>query len=148
LAVAGLLLFQGVFKVKNGIGWMAGPLSAVGFPSFIGYAVYVAEIVAPIAADRKLSHVAGAVIAFDMLMAIVLVLRSRMFSVNAQGGGWAIGLEMFFLLGGIAIIMLLGSGRYSLPNDPTRSDSAPGLMERQTNGGQPGMAEVTCPLDA
>ncbi|MEW5919003.1 MAG: DoxX family protein, partial [Gemmatimonadota bacterium] len=48
LSVAGLLLLHGIFKVKNGVAWMAGPLGAVGLPAFVAYGVYVAEVVAPI----------------------------------------------------------------------------------------------------
>ena len=114
LTVGGLLLFHGAFKVKNGVGWMAGPLAALSIPAFVAYGVYVAEIVAPILAMiGKFARLAGLIIAFDLFMAIVLVLRSRMFSVNPQGGGWAIELEMFFLLGGVALFFL-GSGRLSL----------------------------------
>ncbi len=121
LTVAILLLFHGIAKVKGGVGWMAGPLSAFGLPGFVAYGVYVAEVVAPILlALGKFTRLAGAVIAFDMLMAIVLVLRQRFFTVN-QGGGWAVELEMFFLLGGVAIA-LLGSGRYALSGGRGRWD--------------------------
>jgi putative oxidoreductase len=93
---------------------MEGPLSAVGLPAFVAYGVYVGEIVAPIfVIVGKYTRLAGLVIAFDLLMAILLVQRQRIFSVNPQGGGLAIELELFFLMGGLAIA-LLGSGRYAL----------------------------------
>lgn len=114
LAVAGLLLFHGVAKLKGGVGWMAGPLANLGMPAFIAYGVFVGEIVAPILAIvGKFTRLAGLVMAFDLLMAILLVLRGRMFAVNPQGGGWAIELEMFFVLGGVALFFL-GSGRLAL----------------------------------
>lgn len=122
LSVAGLLLFHGIFKAKNGIAWMAGPLSAAGLPAILGYGVFIGEIVAPIfAIIGKYSRLAGLVMAFDLAMAILLVLRNRMFSVNPQSGGWAIELEMLFLLGGV-LIALLGSGRYSLSRGRGRWD--------------------------
>jgi len=122
VTIGGLLLFHGVFKAKNGIAWMAGPLSAVGLPMFVAYGVYVGEIVAPIFAILgKYTRLAGLVIAFDLLMAIVLVLRDRIFSVNPQGGALAIEVESFFLLGGLAIA-LLGSGRYALSRGRGRWD--------------------------
>ena len=122
LAIGGLLLFHGISKATTGIGWMAGPLSAVGLPAFVGYGVYVGEIVAPILAIvGKFSRLAGVIIAFNMLTAIILVLRERIFSINPQGGGWAIELEMLFLLGGVAIA-LLGSGRYALSRGQGRWD--------------------------
>ena len=122
LTVAGLLLFHGIFTVKNGIAWMAGPLAAAGLPAFVGYGVYVGEIVAPIfLIVGKFTRLAGIVIAIDLLMAIVLVLRERMFTVNQQAGGLAIELELFFLFGGLAIA-LLGSGRLALSRGRGRWD--------------------------
>jgi putative oxidoreductase len=121
LTIAGLLLLHGIAKLKNGIGWMAGPLGAVGLPAFIGYGAYVGEVIAPLfAIVGKFARLAGLVMAFNLLMAIVLVLRDKIFSLN-QGGGWAIELELLFLLGGVAIF-LLGSGRYSLSKGQGRWD--------------------------
>jgi putative oxidoreductase len=122
LSVAGLLIFHGIFKAKNGIAWMAGPLGAAGLPMFIAYGVYVAEIVAPIFVILgKFTRLAGLIIAFDMVMAIFLVLRPRMFTVSPQGGGLAIELELMFLFGGLAIA-LLGSGRFALSRGLGRWD--------------------------
>lgn len=122
VAVGGLLLFHGIFKVKNGVAWMADPLAAVGLPAFLGYGTYIAEVVAPILVlTGKFTRLAGIVMAFDMLMAILLVLRDRVFSINPQGGGLAIELEMFFLLGSVAIVFL-GSGRYAVSKGQGRWD--------------------------
>jgi putative oxidoreductase len=113
LAVGGLLIFHGIAKLKNGVGWMAGPLSGLGLPAFVAYGAYVGEVVAPILVILgKWARIGGLVVAFNMLSAIVIALRGKVFTLN-QGGGWAIELEMLFLLGGITIF-LLGSGKYSL----------------------------------
>lgn len=122
LTIGGLLLFHGIFKVTTGVGWMAGPLGAVGLPAFVGYGAYVGEVVAPILAIiGKFSRIAGLVMAFNMLIAIVLVQSDQIFAIKPQGGGWGIELEMLFLLGGIAI-SLLGSGRYALSRGEGRWD--------------------------
>jgi putative oxidoreductase len=122
LTVGGLLLFHGVAKLMGGIGWMAGPLSAVGLPGFVGYGVFLGEVVAPILVIvGKFSRIAGLVIAFNMVAATLLVRRDAIFSLNEQGGGWAIELEMLFLLGGLAIF-LLGSGRYAMSKGRGRWD--------------------------
>ena len=121
LAVGVLLLLHGIAKLKNGIGWMAGPLGAFGLPPFVGYGAYVGEVVAPLLLIAgKWTRLAGLVVAFNMLGAIVLVLRDKIATLN-QGGGWAIELEMLFLLGGVALF-LLGSGRYSLSRGLGRWD--------------------------
>ena len=121
LAVGGLLIFHGIAKLKNGIGWMAGPLSELGLPAFVGYGVYVGEVIAPIfILLGKWARIAGLVVAFNMLAAIMIALRDKMFTLN-MGGGWAIELELMFLLGGITIF-LLGSGRYSVSRGIGRWD--------------------------
>lgn len=67
LAIGGLLLFHGIAKLKGGISWMAGPLGAFGLPAFIGYGVYIGEIVAPLLLIAgKWTRLAGLVIAFNM----------------------------------------------------------------------------------
>jgi putative oxidoreductase len=121
LAIGGLLFLHGVAKLRSGIGWMAGPLSAVGLPAFVGYAVFVGEIIAPILVIvGTYTRLAGLVIAFNMISAIMLVQRGKIASLN-QGGGWAIELEMLFLLGGVAIFFL-GAGKFSLSRGQARWD--------------------------
>ena len=113
LAVGGLLIFHGIAKMRNGVGWMAGPLSGLGLPAFVAYGAYVGEVVAPIfLIVGKWARIAGLVVAFNMVSAIVIALRDKVFTLN-MGGGWAIELELMFLLGGV-IVFLLGSGKYSL----------------------------------
>ena len=121
LSIGVLLLLHGIAKLKGGIGWMSGPLGAVGLPAFVGYGVYVGEVIAPLfLIAGKWTRLAGLVVAINMLCAIVLVQRDKVASLN-QGGGWAIELEMLFLLGGLAVF-LLGSGRYSLSRGSGRWD--------------------------
>jgi len=114
LAVGGLLLFHGIFKLEKGIAWMAGPLSNFGLPPFVGYGVYVGEIVAPLLLLVGVrARLAGLVVAFNMLMAIVLVVHPRLLTIAPSGGGWGIEIEAFFLLGGLSLFFL-GAGRYAL----------------------------------
>lgn len=121
LAVS-LLLLHGFAKVTGGIGWMAGALGAIGLPAFIGYGVYVGEIVAPLLIlAGKFTRPAGLVVAFNMFMAVIVARRDAMFALNERGGGWAIELEMLFLLGGVAL-WFLGSGRYALSRGTGRWD--------------------------
>ena len=121
IAIGGLLFLHGVAKLKSGIGWMAGPLSSMGLPAFLGYAVFVGEIIAPILVIAgTFTRLAGLVIAFNMFSAIMLVQRGKIGALN-QGGGWAIELEMLFLLGGVALFFL-GSGKFALSRGQARWD--------------------------
>jgi putative oxidoreductase len=109
-----VLLFHGLFKLTHGVQWIEQPLGALGLPGFLAYGTYVAEVVAPVLLLLGYqARLAALVVVFDMLMAIVLVLRPRIFSINAAGGGWAVEVEAMILLIGLTVFCL-GSGRYRL----------------------------------
>ena len=109
-----LLLFHGIYKVTHGVMWLAGPLGKVGLPPYLAYGVYVGEIVAPALLILGLwTRFAALVIAFNMFMAIFLARRADVPKINPMGGGWAIELELLFLLGAVAIL-LLGPGRFAV----------------------------------
>ena len=117
IAVGVVLLFHGIFKLRAGVGWMAEPLGAAGLPAFLAYGVYLAEVVAPFfLIAGAWARIAAVVIALNMLMAILLVLRSRIFTINPQGGGWGIELEAMILFGALTIA-IAGPGRYALVRD-------------------------------
>jgi putative oxidoreductase len=122
LAVGGVLLFHGVFKLQHGVAWIAGPLGEFGLPGFLAYGTYVGEVVAPVLIVLGAwTRPAALVVAFDLFMAIVLVLRPRVFTVNEMGGAWGIEVEALFLLGALALVFL-GAGRYRLARGESRLD--------------------------
>jgi putative oxidoreductase len=113
LMVGVLLLLHGLYKAKVGVDWMTPMLASHGLPGFIRYGVYAGEIMAPILLIvGKFSRLGGAVIAFNMLVA---VMTARAGDIGSLGktGGWAIELEALFAFGGVAVYCL-GSGRYAL----------------------------------
>ncbi len=121
-AVAVLMIFHGIAKMKGGVAWMAGPLSAHHLPFAFAYGVYVAEVLAPVFLIVGLfTRLAALAIVFDMLMAFVLVLGPRLLAINERGGGWGVELEMFFLLASLAIFFL-GAGRFSVRGGTGRWD--------------------------
>ena len=114
LGLGALILFHGIYKLTHGVAWIAGPLGKVGLPAWLAYGVYVAEVVAPVLVIVGLwARPAAFVIAFDMFMAIFLARRGDVAKINPMGGGWAIELELMFLVAALAI-GLAGSGRYGL----------------------------------
>ena len=114
LAVGGMMLFHGLSKLLHGIGWMPPMLQMHGIPGWLAYGVFVAEIIAPllILAGWKTRLLALTVI-FDMIMAVWLEFRDRIFTVKPVGGGWTLELEMFFLIGAL-VLFFIGSGKYSV----------------------------------
>lgn len=114
VGLAVILLFHGLAKLQGGIAWMAEPLGAIGLPAWIAYGVYVAEIVAPVLLIvGVLTRFAALTICIDMVMAVILVLRDRVFTINPQGGGWAIELEVLIFVAALTTL-LAGGGRFAL----------------------------------
>ena len=114
LGLGALLLFHGVYKVTHGVAWIAGPLSGAGLPAWLQYGVYIGEVLAPVLVILGLwTRPAALVIAIDMFMAIFLARRADVAKVNPMGGGWAIELELLYLVAALTLA-LAGGGRYGL----------------------------------
>ncbi|HTI64711.1 MAG TPA: DoxX family protein [Gemmatimonadaceae bacterium] len=113
IAVAVIVIFHGLFKLKHGVAWIGGPLGKLGLPAWLAYGTYVAEVVAPVLLILGiLARWAALAIAFDMFLAIVLVLRPRIATINPSGGGWGIELEALICLSALTIA-IAGSGRFA-----------------------------------
>ena len=122
LIVAILMGFHGASKLKHGISWMAGPLHAHHLPMFVGYGVYVAEVIAPVLLIVGIfTRPAGLAIAFDMVMALALVVQGKAFELQAQGGGLGAELQFLYLFSALAIAFF-GSGRFALSKGRGRWD--------------------------
>ncbi|WP_229459407.1 DoxX family protein [Massilia cavernae] len=108
-----LLLLHGISKLSGGIGFISGMLNNFGLPAFLGYFVYVGEVVAPVLVLVGLwTRPAALVIAINMVVAVALVHMPELVQMNKQGG-WALELQGMFLFGALAVA-LLGAGRYSI----------------------------------
>lgn len=115
LALAAILLFHGVYKINHGVAWIKPRLADVGLPGFLAYGPYIAEVVAPLLLIVGYQvRLAALVIALDMVMAIVLVLRHEIFSLSrTPGGGWAIEFQALILLASVSVAFL-GGGAYAV----------------------------------
>jgi putative oxidoreductase len=112
-SIGGLLLLHGITKVQNGIGFVEQMVTQNGLPHVLAYGVYVGEIVAPILVIAgAFTRPAALIIAFDLAGAILMARKADILEMG-PGGGWAIEVEMLFLLGGLAIACL-GVGRLGL----------------------------------
>jgi putative oxidoreductase len=118
LTVAVLMLFHGIAKIihPGSLEFIGSSLSGIGLPAALAYGVYVGEVVAPLMIISGFhTRIGGLIILVNMLFAIFLAHTGDMFSLT-QHGGWAIELQAFYLLGGLAI-MLLGSGKFAVKPD-------------------------------
>ncbi|MDQ2138658.1 DoxX family protein [Alcaligenaceae bacterium A4P071] len=113
VALGVLILLHGLFKIKSGVGGIAGMLSSHGLPGFLAYFVLVGEVVAPVLMIIGLfTRIAGWVIAVNMVVAIGLAHMGSIASFTGQGG-WALELQGMFLFASIAVA-LFGAGRFSV----------------------------------
>lgn len=113
ITIAFLLFFHGLGKLEHGIAWMRGPLSHFGLPFFIGYGVYVGEVLAPVLIFLGIfSRPAALAIVIDIVMAIVLIAHTRLFALS-RGGAYGLQTEAFFLLLAV-VVFFQGPGRYSI----------------------------------
>lgn len=114
--VGGMMLFHGIHKALNGIGFIKGMLKSQGLPEMLAYGVYAGEILAPIfLIIGWKSRVWAAVVAFNMITVLYLAHGGDLLSLGAHGA-WAVELPMFYLLSAFAIV-LLGSGKYAVMRD-------------------------------
>lgn len=114
--VGGLMLFHGVHKAVHGIDAIKVLVVKNGLPELVSYGVYVGEVLAPLfLIIGWKSRVWAAIIAFNMLTVIYLTQMGNFLKLGDHGS-WALELQMFYLLGSLAIV-LLGSGRYAVEQD-------------------------------
>lgn len=112
-ALAILVLLHGISKLSGGIDGITGMVTNAGLPAVFAYGVYVGEVIAPLLVLIGLwTRAAAAVMALNMIVAIMLVHVPELAQLNKQGG-WALELQGMFLFGAIAV-GLLGAGRYSV----------------------------------
>ena len=122
LAVGLLMAFHGISKLRRGVAWMAGPLSAHHLPFALAYGVYIAEVIVPILLIVGfLTRPAAAVIVFEMGMALFLVLGAKTFTLDRQTGALASELQFLYMLASLAIVFL-GSGKFALSKGRGRWD--------------------------
>jgi putative oxidoreductase len=121
VSVALLLLLHGIGKMTHGVAWIQGLLASKGLPEFIAFGVFFGEVLGPlmmIAGWR--TRIGAALVAFNMLMAVLLAQSGAIFAVN-QHGAWKIELPMLFCFGALAVVFL-GAGKYSLSKGQGRWD--------------------------
>lgn len=113
LVLGSLILLHGISKIKGGPGFVLDVVEKAGLPEPFGYLVYVGEVLAPILLIVGLwARAAAAVIAINMIVAVLLVHLGQLFTLSPQGG-WALELQGLYLAVALAIA-LLGAGRYSI----------------------------------
>lgn|SRR5262249_28831779 len=121
LAIGGMLILHGVYKLSNGIGGIHQLIAAKGLPDALTYGVYLGEVVGPALLILGLFTRLGAImVAVNMVFAVYLV-KLPAASELGKTGGWGIEGEALILFGALALVFL-GSGRFALSRGRTVLD--------------------------
>ena len=118
LSVGLLMLFHGVAKIMHpgSLDFIGGMLSSNGVPAFLAYGVYIGEVVAPLMVlVGYQARIGGLLIVTNMVVALLLAHSGDFFSLT-EHGGWAVELQMFYLLSALAVVFL-GSGKLAFKQD-------------------------------
>lgn len=113
-----LMLFHGIAKIMHpgSLDFIGGMLSANGVPAILAYGVYIGEVVAPLmVVVGYRARIGGLLIVANMAVAILLAHSGDFFSLT-EHGGWAVELQMFYLLSALAVVFL-GSGKLAFKQD-------------------------------
>lgn len=114
-----LMSFHGVSKVMHpvaAIAFVSDRLAAANLPSFLAYGVFFGEVLAPIMIVLGIySRIGGLLVMIDLIFALVLVDGAHLYSLT-KAGGWALELQGFYLLTGLALFFL-GSGKIAVKPD-------------------------------
>lgn len=114
LAVGGMMLLHGIGKIRGGVSGIADMLAARGLPEIMAYGAYVGEVLAPaLIIVGFWTRPAALLLIVNMITAIALAHSADILKLDPQSGGWAIELQMFYLLGALALVCT-GAGRFSL----------------------------------
>lgn len=113
ISIALTMLVYGITKLIFGIDFITSLLNQYGLPSFIGYGVFIGEILAPILIIIGYrTKLVGLVFAINCFVAIVMVQLPNLLKLN-ESGGWAIGLIFIYMMFGITLFFT-GAGKYAL----------------------------------
>jgi putative oxidoreductase len=113
IILGGAILFHGVAKLQGGIDGIVQGVTALGLPGVVAYGVYIGEVVAPLLLILGwYSRLGAALIAVNMVFAILIAHRPDLFKLAASGG-WALELQGMYLVTAIALA-LMGPGRFSI----------------------------------
>ena len=117
LAFSILMMFHGWHKLHGGIGFIQGLLTQHGLPAFIGYGVFIGELIAPLMMILGiLTRPAALVFSFTMLAAYLLIDPGKALMLTKVGAWGAEDMAVYFFAG--LAIAFLGSGRYSVMKNP------------------------------
>lgn len=113
LSIGGMMILHGISKMQHGIGPIRDMIVDAGLPAYFSYGVYVGEVIAPLLILVGIAtRASAAVLAFNCLVAALMVHSGDLLQLNSQGG-WAVELLGLYLFGAVTLVFT-GGGKYAL----------------------------------
>jgi len=113
IAIGGMMLLHGIYKLFNGIGMIEQQINDIGLPSIFAYGVYVGEVVAPLLIILGIAaRPAALILVINCIVAMLMVHSGDIISLTPQGG-WGVELLGLYLFGALAIVFT-GAGKYAV----------------------------------
>lgn len=113
LTLGVLLFLHGFSKLMHGIDGIVGRVADIGIPGFLGYAVYLGEVVAPLLIIVGFrTRLAALIFAINMLVAALLSHSDSIFALS-RSGGWAVELIGLYFFGALTLFFT-GAGKYAV----------------------------------
>ncbi|MHC0445021.1 DoxX family protein [Flavobacterium sp. 3-218] len=107
ISTGGLMLFHGVSKLIHGISFLVENMGA------FGYAVYIGEVLAPIAILLGFrTRIAAVLLAITCVVAVATAHSKEIFSIS-EHGGYALELLALYFFGALALFFT-GAGKYAV----------------------------------
>ena len=107
ISTGGLMLFHGVSKLIHGISFLVDNMGA------FGYAVYIGEVLAPIAILIGFrTRIAAVLLAITCVVAVATAHAQEIFTIS-EHGGYALELLALYLFGALALFFT-GAGKYAV----------------------------------
>ncbi|WP_345986415.1 DoxX family protein [Sulfurimonas sp. HSL-1656] len=113
LSIGILMLFHGVHKLLHGISHIQGMLQAHGVPGWLGYGVFVGEVIAPVMIILGFyARIGAALMAVNMIVAVALL--GGLFPLQlTKTGGPVSEMALLYLFAALALFFS-GPGRYGI----------------------------------
>lgn len=113
IATGGLMLFHGIHKIIHGADGVLKIFSSNGLPAYLGYGVYLGEVIAPVLLMIGFySRIAALLMAATMAVAIATTKGFYPIELT-QTGGPSIELPLLYLLACLSLFFS-GPGRYGI----------------------------------
>ncbi|CAA6799645.1 MAG: GntR family transcriptional regulator, partial [uncultured Sulfurovum sp.] len=113
LMIGGLMLFHGVAKLQNGIGFIEEMVIGAGLPRELAYGVYIAEVLAPLLIILGIQVRLAALTVMAVMVGAVYFAHMKDLLELTKHGAWALEVQAFFFMGAMALFFM-GSGKYAV----------------------------------